>query len=192
MHEYLDSLPRGIDSYPDYKQKAVLYRQFLKMTPLEEHAELFPERISQMVLEPDPVSAWVPSVHVTALCMASRDLVFETDKAFVKHWYHVNKAVLQGPIYKVLMIAAGPELVLRGAERRWSSLHNKLRLRVSELGKKEALVTVGFPIGLMPRLIAEGTSEGFRAILEGARAKDIEIELQEHSSTQASIRMKWG
>lgn len=192
LRQYLDALPGGLDAYPGHVQKASVYRQFLAATPsLDGLAEHLPEPLAELVLAPAPASVWLPEVHVTALYFAAADFLRMTPAAYRQHWYRVNRALLESPLYRVLMALASPERILRGAETRWKALHRGVTFTLTLEGPGQVGAALRYPAHLLPEAQADGYATAFQAAIELSGGKDTRFHVAAWAPTELRIEGRW-
>ncbi len=165
---FLDGLPDGLESHPSALAKASLCRTLLDGTP--------PMRIDDLpgplrAVAEVPVSAWVPEVYLHGLVHAIRDTLADHD-AFTAYCYSRWYALFDGPLYRIMLAAARPSLLVRASALRWRTFHRGSEFVVSEVTASSAVATIRHPPGLWGEVFAVAQVEGLRAILDlsGARA----------------------
>lgn len=191
LQTYLDALPQGEDSYPDYLQKAAVYRQFLDLMPMAPVADVLPAPLRHLVLDPEPVSAWIPEVHLNAVYLAARDVAFVDDQAYRDHWRRVNETLLSGRLYRMLMRVASPTVVIRGAGSRWSSFHRGVGLHLDRVNQGQLAARLTYPAHLIPEPLAESYAMALQVALEVAGARSARIVAQAYTPTEISLVGSW-
>lgn len=191
LKAYLDALPQGVGSYPTYVQKASIYRQFLDLTPMAGVTEVLPEAVRHLVTDPAPVSAWIPEVHLTALYLATLDVRYADETAYVEHWGEVNRALLQGRLYRLLMRVASPSIVIRGAVSRWRSFHRGVALHLDRVSRGNVVVRMTCPPGLIPAVLAPSYALAFQAALEVAGADEAVVRVEARTDTEIRFTGRW-
>ncbi len=190
MSAYLDSLPRGLDSYPAHVQKAGVFRQLLG-AQLKAHAAGLPDVLRVLVETPPPVGSWVPEVHTAAIFVAMRD-VMPDDHAFQDHMYRMNRALLDGVLYGFLFRLISPRRILDGARSRWTQLHRGITFEVlPHPEENQSGVCMRFPTGLVPVILLESYCGAFRAALEVAGGKNVKVHLVESAPVMARYAATW-
>lgn len=192
MDAYLSDLPAGLDSYPDHRQRGSILRQFLEGRSAAELARRLPPTLGELVLNPPPLSSWLPEAHATAVYLAIRDLYSKSDDDFVEHCYQGNRRLLSGPTWRIMFLVVTPESLLRGGNARWAKMHDKVELRVEpkdEPGKVE--LELRFPRALVPPLMSRVHGSGFRAAVEVAGGKDVAFALSSSGETASRLVGTW-
>jgi uncharacterized protein DUF2378 len=190
MLRYVASLPGGLASYPTCVQKASVLRQFLELGPKSWGSNL-PAPLDALVCDTPPLTAWIPEVHATALYLALIDARRWEEKDFVAQSLTMNRELLQGPLYRILMSLASPGRLLREASNRWSAMHQGTELSAQMVGNTSAQVNLAFPRRLVPTLIAHCYATAFQAALERASAKSATTSLVVLSDEKAVYRCDW-
>lgn len=188
---YLESLPRGLDSYPDYQQKASVYRQTFHRRTSAMLAPLLPPPLARLLTEPLPISAWLPEVHANALFVALYETHYKDEEAFLRDGRETGRRLFTGPLYKILMALTSPALVVRRANTGWTAMHRGIALDARLAGDKAATVHLTFPRGLTPRVAALSYASAFHAALEAAGAKRVECALARHTAEEALYDATW-
>jgi hypothetical protein len=190
LDAYVESLPRGLDSFSDQAMKASYYLQFFDEYPLES-PERLPPRLARMLTHPPPVSAWVPAVQLTGLYLGACDLWGFDDADFVEAHYRVSGRVLRGPLYRFLMMVASPKNILRGAESRWKAFHRNIDLETLHVEPYLVKFRIRYPEGLFPEIMARAYLGAFRATLEAAGGRNAKYTLVSYSATVAEYEGRW-
>ncbi len=191
---YVASLPQGLSSYPEHVQKASVYREFIRFMPTGALPGRVPAVIEQLFLRPLPASAWVPEVHVTALFLAICDAGFPNEADFIARAFVANQELLTGPLYRILMMVASPGYLARNAEARWNTFHRGIKMVTETLpeGKtRSAVFRLEYPHGLLPELMARSYTTAFRAALEAAGGRGVNVEVQRYGPTSCAFACRW-
>jgi hypothetical protein len=194
MEEYLAKLPRGLDSYPDYQQKAVGYREFLAEVPANEMSALrvLPGPLLDLVERLVPVSNWIPEVHSCALFLAIADLYLESEELYLARKLELNRRILRSPLYRVLFLFVTPQGLLgRDLPARWNKFHRGLLLRAVEVGAISAKLRMEFPHHLVPVLQIRAYAGAVQAAVEASGGRGVFVEIASSSSTHAVFEASW-
>ncbi len=192
LKEYIDRLPDGLDSVPDTRAKASLYRATLGARRLDRDGPVeLPGPLMRMLEHPYPVSTWIPEVHSAAFLMATRDLVCEDDADFLDLCYQRQRELFSGPLYAVLLKLTRPSLLLRTAAFRWSSLHRGSTLVVDRASATGASVHVAQPPYMWNRLMGLALIEGLRAVLELSGARELSLQLEDVTPQALHVSGTW-
>lgn len=176
VERYLSELPDGFRSHPGALAKATVvlpWREGAVGDALHRCREL-PAALRALVVEPPPVSGWIPEVELAALILAAFDAHFaEAGGADALQGYirATNRAVFKGPLYAILFAVASPERLLVGAAQRWSAFHRGSRLDVVRREQGHAVLDLAHPPGIFSEhsLRGHGTSFALAAELAGGR-----------------------
>ncbi len=191
LHAYIEHLPKGLDSYPNTHIKASLYVHSLAEKPLAAFVRSLPPQVVELVEQPLLVSSWARSVHVQALFLAIADAYELRDEAFQVWALRSQRSLLSSPIYRAIAALASPNLLLSGAEKRWSSFHRDTDIQVHAEGPGRALVRLMFPPHLYAPTNLAGIAGGIGAVVELSRARGCAVHLALRSSTEATFRVRW-
>jgi hypothetical protein len=187
---YLAGLPQGLRTHPTCVQKASVFRQFIQLAPESWGSDL-PAPLDAMMDDPPPLAAWIPEVHATAVYLAIVDARGWADKDFVEQALTMNRELLQGPLYRILMTVFSPSRLVRGASNRWAAMHRGIELSAEMDGSTSGLFNLRFPRRLVPTLIAQCYATGFQAALEMASAKRVTVSLVTSTDEDAAYRCDW-
>lgn len=183
LRDYLERLPRGLDSHPECTARAEPYREIWDRVPP-------PQRDAQVGLawERYAGESWVPEVLASATTLCQRDSL-DDDDAFLRWCYAINVDLFRGPLLRGLMRVLSPTLVVMGGARRWGVLHRGTELQVvrwrdPRRARDDARRTVAVELRHPPHLFSplhhRQYAEGIRAGMHVAGATDAEIEVASH------------
>ncbi len=192
---YIDSLPFGIDSHAACMVKASVHRDALASRGLDNVVDELPEALRALVLEPPPVTAWVPEVHAISIMTALRNRHFEAGPAGLdayEEWtYERNRRLLTKPLYRALFLVLSPERLLKGLGRRWAAFRRGTQLEVLESGGGRALLRLRYPTNLYDETALRGLAGAYRAAAEAAGAHESRIEMIERTARGARWEARW-
>ncbi len=191
MEEYLSELPHGLDSYPEYVQKASVYRKVFTPKLTEKFAPLLPDKLRQLLAEPLPVTAWIPEVFGNALLLVLFENHFLDESRWIAEALETARALFLGPMYRSMMMLLSPELIIQRAPSRWEALHRGIELSASISTESVASLRLRFPPRLVPRVVALVYGPAFQAALEAAGARDARCVLAESASEEAVYEATW-
>lgn len=190
--QYVQTLPEGLDSYPDCQIKASLYRALLDQVSLpSEVVEALPACLRALVEDPVPISGWVPTVRHMALRSAMCDVAFRSEEEFFQVTYDNQRALFRGPLYAILFRVGTPRLFIRGAGRRWTAFHRGTSLEVTSAQERSGSLSLTYPPHLWDTLGFGGLRSAFRATLELAGARDVVLEIEPVSPSLAHCVARW-
>jgi len=193
MARYLERMPEGLASYPSYLQKGSLFRTCLQGVDVKPHVHHLPGRLAARVMHLPLATDWIPEVEATAVYLALIDLCFDgSEERFVEYSYEVNRKLLESVLYRVLFRLAGTERVARGLAGRWTLFHQGIGLSSRPGSDQRGLeVTLDFPSGMVPRVIAGCYVTAFRAALGLAGGNDVLVRIVEETPTSLRIAVTW-
>jgi hypothetical protein len=191
LTEYLESLPRGLASYPEYVQKASVYRQAFRRGLSRKLAPHLPAELARLLTEPLPISAWLPEVQANCLFVALYETTYTEESAFIRDGTETARQLFNGPLYRILMSLASPALVVRRADTGWNAMHRGITLDARLAGEHAATVRVSFPRNLVPRVAALSYGSAFHAGIEAAGGKRVTCALTELASDHAAYQATW-
>ncbi|MEM6294137.1 MAG: hypothetical protein AAGA54_22855 [Myxococcota bacterium] len=187
---YLDSLPNGVDSYPDIRAKASLIRLAVEVANVAQPPADVPEPIRRYFTEPPLPSTWLPEVHYNAFSLAVADARGFTVEQFGAYWYTVSKRLVQSPLYAGLLGYLTPSIMLRTAALRWSAFHRGIKLKTAKKAGSLHL-ELTYPAGLVPELCIEGYRQVFSAVTHVGKG-DATVRLVERSDDYVIYGAEFG
>lgn len=191
VEDYLAAIPGGIDSYPECLHRGEPLAQWIEHSPTAGLPERLPAPAAALLRRDRRIPNWVPEVHATVIYLAIRELHFRDDAAFLEHARLCNRAVLETPANRLLLWAASPRAILRGTSLRWGSLHRGSTLEARTPDERSAVLTLTFPRGLLPEIVLRGNGAGIGVALEGAGARDVEVDLHVMEPSRAVFHARW-
>ncbi len=192
LAEYIASLPQGLDSYPQARAKASLYRSTIATwpSPASEVSGL-PAPLRRLAEYPRPVSSWIPEAHSAALVLATRDLACTDDADFLDFCYQQQRTLFSGRLYAVLLKMTSPSTLLRTAAFRWRSLHRGSSLIVDHASTTGASVHVEQQPHVWNRLLGLAFVEGLRAVLDLCGVQDLTLVLDDVKPEALHVSGTW-
>ena len=192
--EYLERLPLGFDSFAECRVRALVFEPLAIDFP--ELAEAFPEgQLGQLLRRELNPNQWIPEVVGQVANLMVRDACLTSDVEFLDWTFRANERVFDKPLIRTLMRLLSPTLLVLGAARRWSTLHDGSALSstpVQQVG--ERVQTIGqlrFPEGLFHPVFLEALTAAFRAALALARGRNVRVELGHCTPCAADYVVSW-
>ena len=192
MEEYLADVPGGLAAYPDYLQKASIYRQIFSRRLRAELAPQLPPALGKLLSEPLPVSAWLPEVHVNALMIVLYDVQGYTEPTWVANGQMIARRLFQGPLYRALMMVVSPSVIINRARSRWEAMHRGIELSARMLADGHATIRISYPRNLVPRVAALSYMSAFYGALEASGAREPICSLDMFGAEVATYDVTWG
>lgn len=187
---YVAALPRGLDSYPQCRVRTAVTRLTLERFPkLLAHpgiADEYKERLRGVLADGE----WMPETVGTTLRILTREIVFESDADYKAWTFEISSEVFRRPAYRVLMYVMSPSLVMLGATRRWNAFREGTKL-VANVSGNVGDIRLTFPPQLYPLLVLEGFGEALRASLVAARARNVQLALDDAQPESARWSVSW-
>ena len=193
LTSYLESLPQGIDSYPDCVQKASVSREFLRFLPTTGLGAL-PAQVEALIKRPPPPSAWIPEAHVAALFLSVIDAHYPDPQQFVERAYVANKELLVGPLYRVLMLVASPLFLAKNAQARWGTFHRGVTMVTDSLPTEKtgtASFHLAYPPYLITQLLCASFGTAFRAAVEAAGGREVSTTVVRWQPEACHFELTW-
>ena len=191
LQRFLDALPEGIASYPDYQQKASIIKPFIELSGMHQPPEGTPPEIAALIENPPPPSVWIPEVHGKGLWLAAYDAIFAGNEArFREFSMQVNRNIVSQGFYKAIMRLVGPSMSARGVAAAWKSFHRGIEQSYERTGKNSAKITLTYPAHLICDAIAPSYVTAFAAALEVGGTQVRTAALVSYTPTEASFLLE--
>jgi len=187
---YAGKLPRALDSFPKYRAKASLLRGVLEALEEVPSFDDAPAPLATLGRAPPPPSVWIPEVHFVAMHYYVADALGFDDAQAMEWTYRANEALTQSPMYRALCAGANPGVLLRIASMGWGFVHDGVKLGVRNRSRAVEL-SLSHPPHLYLRDGHESAATGFRAVIETARGRDVQVDLVTSTSTDARFAVSW-
>lgn len=190
LARYLDALPNGLDSYSECEAKASLVRSMFDEHRLAKFASELPPSLAELILQPPPMSSWIPEVHLRAILRVIHDRLLPDRRDFIKWTYDAQKRLLGGPIYSLLFFVISVDRLSDIGPSRWARFHRGSTMTV-EQGPTQGTVGFTFPPHLFDDLDLEASVAGIRVALELMVRKPVEFVGMKVGTTSSSALMRW-
>jgi len=190
FERYVASLPGGLDAYPSAQAKGTLVRSVLEEQP-REVLEALPPALRRWVDDPPLESDWVREAALCALLHAVTEARGWREHAILDWARERNRELFSGPLYRLLMVVATPEALLRHAGMRWSNFHRGSSLTFQGFSDDGARLGLVFPVGLFDPLILRVYGAVFGVALELAHARAPVVALEEAGDGFARYCARW-
>jgi len=188
LARYLARLPGGVSAHPSCQAKGSVLRMYLDAYPLDSSLPDAPEEL--LSLGTTSPGAWVPEVHNCAVSALIRDVYFTRDDEFYVWMKKAAAALFRKPLYRLLMLVASPNLVIAGADKRFTQFHRGTTLTLEQNGQS-ADVRMEYPPYLYDTFVLRQFSCAFEAAAEAAGATNCRSEWEETGRERAVVRMTW-
>ncbi len=189
MREYIERLSAGLDSYPECRAKASLYRSMLASRPVD--PEPLPPPLRDLVERPRPVSDWISEVHSHALMLALFDQHFGDRERFRQFCYDEQHKLWGSKLYAFMMRFVSPQRLIASASQRWEHFHRGTTFRATAgAGPDSAEMLLEGPPHVYDDITLLGLTEGLRALLDRSAIAST-ITLVEWNATQARWVAQW-
>ena len=192
IRAWWEGLPDGEASHPGCRVKAAVWRELARGLPRPETLlEELPPATRALVEAPPPPSAWVPEVHVNLAACLAADRLFDDWESFYDYTYAMNRRLLSGPMYRILLKLLSPERVVKGSSLAYGQMHrgSEATARRVESGVE---LTLRYPEGLFPPGFLRAFPTSIRAALELSNATDVEVTIGEERPDRTVYAARWG
>jgi len=187
--QYVDSLPRGLESYPECRVKASMACALLDDPPPALSLSKLPAPLRALV-EPAPLaSAWLPEAQSIALMIAVRELAFSDDAGYLQWAHEVLGDLFSGPLYRMIFALMSPDRLARGGSKRWQAMHQGTSRELVDLGANGHLGRICYPRNLYCRLFIELNVQAFSAVYSLSRARDPAVRVVNWTPTESVLEV---
>ena len=191
LQAYLKQLPQGLESYPQFKLKGSVFRQFMDGIDAKALLPHLPSPLHTWVHEPPGDNGWIPEVHSWAVLAVSVDVVFDSLDAFQAYAYEVNHKAMGRPLYRALMAFISPERAVRVAGKTWSYIHAGSTLEVQELDGKRLELIIRHPRMAYPQFMLEALGGGFLAVARLAGEPETTVRYIRGAPEETHYELDW-
>ncbi len=162
---YLDRLPGGIVAFPEAEVKYSVVATWLEGQDSASLVDCLPGAVHPLLQRGFPVTRWISEVHATTIYLGLRERFFSSDDAFVADALQRNRALLDKPMYRILLRLLSRSRAAKGASVAYTQMHRGTELIV--IAKDDYWeVTLEHPPHLVPPLLGRCYATAMRAALE--------------------------
>lgn len=187
---YIDQLPDGLDSYPECEAKVSIHRTVSSFA--EQPLCGLPPVLQAHLDESAPADQWIPQCHTLALIVAIVE-ARRLERAEEAKWIRSAASLLFAtPMYKLLIWAMSPRLMVKGADIRWSAFFRGSSLEAT-LGESEAEIELRAPPALFDRTLAVIFTDVLRSALSYSEydSSGVQLELAEFERGCIRYAVSW-
>ncbi len=179
---YLDSLPDGLESYPEARVKNSVVRTWLEGHDAKRLSEALPPSLGRLGRAELPVNRWIPEVHAVVVYLSLRELFFPTDEAFVEDSRERNHKLLANPMYNILVRALSVQRVGKSTPLIYNHMHQGTRLEV-DAAQWPWIWSLTSPDHLVPSLLARCYATAIGAAIELNGQDNVQVLLRSSTPT---------
>jgi|GEM_PF-505272 len=191
LDAYLNRLPEGLNSYPEFRQKASVFRDFLRMLDFDRLLPALPNHeMRQWVQDPPGDNCWISEVHTCAVMAAAVDSCFDDDDGFQDLAFQVHQASLSRPLYRGLMSLLKPSRVMKLGGSTWRFIHEGSSLAVVEVGDRVELILQHPPHAYCDPMV-RAQAGAFLTVAHLAGQDDAAVSLTQHNEREARFIVDW-
>lgn len=191
LHEYLRSLPDGLESYPECKSKAVLIQTAIEGHDLALLKPGLPEAVRDAMFEPPSTGLWVPATLSDAVFYAMVDSFYPTEEA-VHRWTRARTFhAARSKLYRALTRIARPMMLLRMTSALHGLFQKGTDLDAESGDASVAKIRLSHPPYLHGGLNHFSNVALFEAMIEIAGGLAVKVEMTASESTQALYEARW-
>ncbi len=187
---YVESLPNGLDSYPECMIRVDLFEATFDELPAARDVAIIDETLRRFRSK-----KWMPEIYGAIINHAMRDGCFQSDEAYFEWIEEFSLRIFRRPAYRALMMLLSTQLLLMGAAKRWSSFHQGTELTVESSkergGRRTAEAALVFPEGLYDELQVRTHCHAIRAGMVASRANNPGFQLLGIGDGRAELELTW-
>lgn len=192
LANYIKHLPHGLDSYPECKSKASLYRTALESRPLHGlEDDALPASITELVRQPLLMSTWMDTPKAMALLLTISDHYQMTEEQHLRWTRGLGESLFATRAYNMILSLASPVLLLRGTHLRFGVFHRGVTLELTDVQEKSAALIMRFPRFLFDPLLVRGFAVSYEVVLSHSRARQPAVCAEEISDRHARFLGTW-
>jgi hypothetical protein len=191
---YLESLPNGLDSFPEAVVKGSVLRATFEDAGFTPEPGTLPGDLERYAQDPPAIGVWVPETFHSALVGAIFDVRFREQGGMpaFEAWAHErNRRLFQSPLYRVLFWVVRPERVFIGIQKRWSAFHRGSMLEVVGEKTLQRTVRLSHPPHLFSEHALHTFGAAFRAAGEAAGLKEVRTRLKRDQPDATVYLVDW-
>lgn len=189
---YVDQLPTGLASYPEVSAKASIHRLVAEVSGTR--VDGLPRELQQHLDDPSVSSKWIPACHTLALVVAlveAQGLRPADEGAWVRT---AAGRIFASPMYRILMWAASPRMIMKGANLRWSAFFRGCELVPSfRTGERACDLVIDAPAGLFNEDLARIFTDVLRSAMSFTEESDAgnTLDLVDFAPTRVHYVGRW-
>jgi hypothetical protein len=189
-------LPSGLDSYPQATVKGSVIRAMFPDTERSRFPPrgLIPAPAEEHIHLPPAVTDWIPETHQSALIGAVFDTRFRGAgglPAFDAWAIERNRALLRGPLYRIMFLVLSPERILSGAQERWGAFHRGSQISVVTREPRSTVARLAHASNLFSEHAIRWFACSFQVAVEAGGAKNARVEAEVESATSTRFHAAW-
>jgi hypothetical protein len=189
LARYVETLPIGLESYPECQVKGSVLRGLSASSPVPFPRAILPPPLLALLDDPPLPSDWIPEVPFLALMVAHESQ--PSPSAHTQWAYERNRRLLRSPLYSVLFRVAGPARVFTGMTTRWQAFRRGTEVVMHEQTAGRAVVELRYPGNLYPAGALVNVCCAVRAVLDAAGAASSTARVLSFEATRATLEASW-
>lgn len=189
LAKYVESLPAGLESYPECQVKGSVLRGLSMGSPCPFPRAILPPPLLALLDAPPLPSDWIPEVPFLALMVAHES---QLSSGAQEQWaYDRNRRLLRSPLYSVLFRVAGPARVFTGMTTRWGAFRRGTEVVMQAQTAGRAVVELRYPVNLYPASALVNLCCAVRAVLDAAGAASSSARVLSVGAARATVEASW-
>lgn len=191
LERYLQSLPAGIDSYPECQTRGIIVRSAVKEHAPKPAWSTLPLQLRELIHDPPLPTTWVPAVLSDAMFCVLVDTYYPTKQAIFT-WNHDRTSRLsRSTAYRMLTRATSLRTFLRSAARVHEYFQRGTNMRVELHEKTGGTFWLEHPPYLHCELNHYSNEAVFQAVLETAGVSEPLVRLVEVTPRHGKYEAQW-
>ena len=188
---YLNGLPHGLESYATCVTSTAFMNIVWRDHAAVLQANSLPEAVRRRLTGPWPETLWLP---VTTVCFTSaliRDRLCPMQPAFEELMFKINAELFDTKALRAMMHVLSPNLMILGAEMRWSKFYRGVPLKIVKAEKKAVHMRLEFPPKLLNRNYIIGMAATMKAAIAGTGVVHPTCDVGDIEDTSATLLARW-
>lgn len=190
LKAYLDSLPDGLNSYPECRSKASVMASSLDHEIAPDVLEHLPQSIVELVERPPPPTIWIPAVYSDALFHVVCDVHYPKHTDVLDWIERRTRTMAAHKMYQSLMRVAGPKILLRSAAMAHGLFQKGTDLD-AEISPSGARLVLSYQPYLHSSLNTLSNVPLWRVVIELTGGENVRVDRVEHTSRRAVYECSW-
>lgn len=187
VESYIAQLPHGLDSFDDVRAKASIHRIVSGFAGMR--TDPLPPLLQAYLDTPDAASKWIPACHSLALVVAlveGQRLEPHAEGAWIRA---AASQLFESPMYRILMWAASPRMIMKGANVRWGAFFRGCELHPHfRPGERTCDLVLHAPDGLFNLDVASIFTDVLRSAMSFTEDSKVDNTLELADMTPGKIR----
>ena len=191
LHEYLASLPKGLQSYPQCRTISGFFTCMQSCQPRVWQDPRLPSHLRDLLNHKPAAGSFMPTVLSSCQSIVWRDLMGIGEVDYLEEAHRIMWEVLSGPLYRASLNFLSPHIVLLNAGKRWNLFVEGTELRSLGGTKSRHILSLKAPAGLYPGIWCTFFANNFAETLRRVHARQPEVSARRKDATEILFELSW-